>query len=406
MAFIAAAAQRRNSHKLRATGVLELIRDSSGDHYRLTPVVILDKGHFYDASMYANRPEPMALETGIVYEAQKTGVPLGTLTITSSQQRNGIWVAGGVWLLATKPGPRPATGATPAANSGDDRPKIHRGDDTASPGSPSAPSTTSTPATPPATKPTTAPAPVIQPATPEPQEDDPNRPSLHHRTVAQQKEEAASPELPPSRRAGTPPVSHAPVPGVQMLVAVSDAEPSDSRPYEFAWKPEEKAPVETKMRKLALDQFAGEKPAVTESALKNVTVRSFDLDMTNDAVVVLTAEVAPPPAPPAPKSARSAKSAKAAEVPAPPKPAVRFITLIARFDLDGNPAKLLANVTDATRLDVVPRLDLIDAVDVDGDGVAELLFSEYGFHQKGYIVYSVGHGVLNKVFEGATQPLR
>ncbi len=191
-----------------------------------------------------------------------------------------------------------------------------------------------------------------------------------------------------------------------MMVAVSDAQFTETRSYEFPWKTDEKAPIEAKMRKLALDQFPAEKPALTDSALKNLSVRSFDLDLSNDAVVVLTAEVAPPPPPPAPKGARAAARTKSTDVPVPAKPAVRFITLIARFDLDGNPAKLLANITDASRLDVAPRLDLIDAVDVDGDGVAELLFCQYGYKQKSYIIYSVGHGVLNKIFEGASQPLR
>ncbi len=393
-ALITAAAQHRNSHKLRATGLLELVNDSSGEHYRLTPITILDGGRFRDASIYESKPRPMALETGVVYEAQKTGVIVGTLTITKSEEKNGIWTAAGYWLQTPKPRPPAAPGTTSAANPGDDRPRIHRGD-TGSPGNPPAPST----------PPAATPAPASPPA--DLLEEDPNRPSLRHRTVAQQKEEAANPVLRPvpSQRTAEP-VSHAPVPGSQALVAVSDAEPGDSRSYEFAWKPEEKPQVEAKMRTLALSQFSGEKPAVTESALKNVTIRSFDLDLTNDAVVVLTAEVTPMPVPPAPRSGKGAKSAKAAEVPAAPKSAVRFITLIARFDLEGNPAKLLANVTDASRLDVVPRLDLIDAVDVDGDGVAELLFSEYGFNQKGYIIYSVGHGVLNKIFEGATQPLR
>src|SRR5258708_27508200 len=103
-AFIAAAAQHRSSHKLRATGVLELVHDSSGDHYRLTPVVILNNGRFYDASIYETRPEPMALENGIVYEGQKNGIPLGTLTITRSQQKNGMGDAGGEEPQAAYPG--------------------------------------------------------------------------------------------------------------------------------------------------------------------------------------------------------------------------------------------------------------------------------------------------------------
>jgi hypothetical protein len=383
-AFLTAAAQHRNSHKLRATGLLELVSDSSGAHYRLTAITILDGGRFRDAGIYESKPRPMALENGVVYEAQKTGVPVGTLTITRSDEKNGVWVAGGFWQVAPKPRPPSAPGAAPATP-GDDRPIIHRGDKTGSPSGPPAPS--STPAPPPAT-------PVITPAS-DPPELDPDRPSLRHQgSIAQQRQETENQSV-SLQRAGLP-----------TLVAVSDAQFSDSRSYEFGWKPDEKPLVETKMRKLALDQFPGEKPALKDNTLKNVTVRSFDLDQSNDAVVVLMGEVAPAPVASAPKGAKSAKSTKGAEVPAPARPATRFITLIARFDLEGNPAKLLVNLTDASRLDVVPRLDLIDAVDVDGDGVAELLFCKYGFNQKSYIIYSVGHGVLNKVFEGATQPLR
>jgi hypothetical protein len=49
---------------------------------------------------------------------------------------------------------------------------------------------------------------------------------------------------------------------------------------------------------------------------------------------------------------------------------------------------------------------LIDAVDVDGDGLAELLFREYDFDQKSFIIYGVGHGTVTKVFEGASEPLK
>jgi len=83
----------------------------------------------------------------------------------------------------------------------------------------------------------------------------------------------------------------------------------------------------------------------------------------------------------------------------------RYIALIARIDLENNPQKLLVNITDSGHLDVTPRLELIDAVDVDGDGLAEILFREYGFNEKGFVIYGVGHGTATKVFEGATQPL-
>ncbi len=177
------------------------------------------------------------------------------------------------------------------------------------------------------------------------------------------------------------------------------------------------------MRKLALEQLPGVKTQVNQPALTNVVIRAFDVDLSNDAVVVLTAEVPggylatdnPPPSKTKPKSSHPAQKRSAAnasgqtspnaEQTPPAKFVSRFITVIARIDLEGNPQKLAASVTDSSRLDVAPRLELIDAVDVDGDGFAELLFREYSFDQKSFIVYGIGHGTVTKVFEGASQPL-
>ena len=156
------------------------------------------------------------------------------------------------------------------------------------------------------------------------------------------------------------------------------------------------------------------------AALTNVVIRSFDVDLSNDAVVVLTAEVpggylateAPSnPKSPTPGAQKgrtatpSRKTSPAADENPQAKFVSRFITVIARLDTEGNPQKLAASVTDSSRLDVAPRLELIDAVDVDGDGLAELLFREYSFDQKSFIVYGIGHGTVTKVFEGASQPL-
>ena len=156
------------------------------------------------------------------------------------------------------------------------------------------------------------------------------------------------------------------------------------------------------MRKLALAQLPGEAAQSDEHAMTNVMIRSFDLDLSNDAVVVITAEVPGGSLTPTGKSARSAAVSKSPAA----KPVSRYVTVIARVDIDGNPQKLAASVTDSTRLDVAPRMELIDAVDVDGDGLAELLFREYDFDQKSFIVYGVGHGTVTKVFEGASEPIK
>src|ERR1700704_4272293 len=121
-AFTSAVAQRRKPHKLRATAVVEITTDSAGISVtRVFPVTILDEGRFQDASIYKATPHPMALESGIVYEAQKAGVPVGFATILSSANSNG-WTALGKWQIANAPKkpqePAPVTTA-------DERPVIH-----------------------------------------------------------------------------------------------------------------------------------------------------------------------------------------------------------------------------------------------------------------------------------------
>ncbi len=196
-------------------------------------------------------------------------------------------------------------------------------------------------------------------------------------------------------------------------MAVSDAQASDSRSYEFIWKPGEREVIEDKMRHLALAQLPrASGAALTERSLTNVVIRTFDLDLSNDAVVVLTADVPPGSAPAAsrakgkPGARAGARASSPASAAPPAAPVTRYVTLIARVDFEGNPQKLAASVTDSSRLDVAPRLELVDAVDVDGDGLGELLFREYSFDDKSFVIFSIGRGSVTKLFEGASQPLK
>jgi hypothetical protein len=178
-------------------------------------------------------------------------------------------------------------------------------------------------------------------------------------------------------------------------VAVSDAQATESRSYQFVWKKGEQAEMEAKMRHLALAQLLHDsaKTQLSEHSLANVVIRAFDLDLSNDAVLVMTAEL------PGGNTTQTMKSA-------PGKSFSRYIALIARVDVDGNPERLSVSVTDSSRLDVTPRLELIDAVDVDGEGRGELLFRETSFDQKSFVVYGVGRSIVTKLFEGASAPLK
>ena len=172
-----------------------------------------------------------------------------------------------------------------------------------------------------------------------------------------------------------------------MYAAVSDTEYLEPRSFDFKWKPDEAKTMELKMRKLVVAQLPKEKMPLTPNSLKNVSMRSFDLDLSNDAVIVMSAEL--------PITAPATKET-------PAKFFTRYVTVVARVDFEGEPQKVVANVTDSSRLDVTPKLELIDAIDVDGDGIAELLFRQYGDQDKSFIVYSIGRSIANKLFEGAS----
>jgi hypothetical protein len=378
-AFTTAAAQRRKAHKLRATAVIEINTDSAGIvSTRIIPVVVLDEGRFQDASIYKATPRPMALENGIVYEGQTTGVPAGYATIVNGTNNHG-WTALGKWqsMDAVK---KPQATAPVVAT--DDRPTIRRGG--------SAPAPTSTPAPSNPDQANAQSAPVTVPSVPE----DADRPVLKRRVPEKAEPSQTAQPTPTPTPEGAVPAAKVRVvtPGTKTLVGVSDNEPVDTRSFEFKWKAGEDQEMEAKMRKLALAQLPRENAQLTPNSLKNVVMRSFDLDMSNDAVIVLSAEI------PGSYLAPGSKSA-------PGKFISRYITVIARVDFEGVPQKLAASVTDSSRLDVAPRLELIDAVDVDGDGPAELLFREYSFDQKSFIVYGVGRSSVTKVFEGASTPL-
>lgn len=433
--FVLAAGQglRRKPHVLRATSLAEVTVDSHGvTTARLIPITVLDGGSFHDAGIYKNEPQPMVLDQGVVYEVQKTGQAVGYVTVGRASKNKDNWTALAKWQPLSPPS-KPASASPTPASSVDDRPILHRAGSNSPAPTPSAtPASAPTPeesssdrpvlrrssteASPTPTPSTSAGAPAPTPqAEPESEPVDPDRPTLRRRAPRSSgsTEESSQPSAttnPPSKAANSSqPVKateQAPVlaarSGAQWLVAVSDEQSSDARSYKFPWKPGEEGAIDSKLRKLAAAQLAGPVP---ETALTNVVIRSFDLDLSNDAVMVISAEV-PPSAAPAATGRRSKSTTTATKNPPATPGATRYITLIVRVDFDGNPQKLAFSVTDSSRLDVAPRLELIDAVDVDGDGFGELLFRQYSFDDESYVIYQIGRSTVTKLFEGASQPLK
>jgi hypothetical protein len=439
----------------RAMGLVEF---SANGKAHLIPITIMVDGKFYDASAYKASPVPIALESGTVYEAVQTGVSQGLFTVSSALARTTTWLGEGNWQSAAEIQAEAAKKKARAAakpvkkNDDQDAPPVLRragpgkaGPDKSEPDksqsdkpvsdksgssdkSASDKSQTPAPAAIPAgsASPTAggSPASTATPAVaasaqvPSPSsssdEDDPDRPHLRRdkvpsspkaeKTVIAAKVPAANPPIAASTL--VPPPS-TPTPELQMIPAISDAGGPEPRPYAFVMKLDEERQFRTKMLALAAADVVARAKAVgsgivstpatpapvrkgktqtpTEPAFENVQLRVFDLSNSNEPVLILTTK--------AHLASRAADNEG---------PAVDYlVTFVAREDIYGDLHKAFSNVTDNLHLDVLPRLDLIDAVDIDGDGRGELLFRQVYDRGNAYVVYRVIGNQLWPLFQGS-----
>ncbi len=194
---------------------------------------------------------------------------------------------------------------------------------------------------------------------------------------------------------------------MRMVAAISDEAGPDPQSYKFFWKTGEEDErlkqmmaaaedaVKAYVAALAKNQISA-RPATPKAAaghkspgkaaqpvLENVQFHGFDLWLTNQPVMILSAEAHMPAAPGGNASAIEPYS----------------VTVVARTDIYGDLRKLYSGVTDKFHLDVTPRLELIDVVDADGDGRGELLFRETTDVGSGFLIYRATADKLWKIFD-------
>ena len=230
-------------------------------------------------------------------------------------------------------------------------------------------------------------------AEPESSINDPNRPILRRG----QPDPSVRRELVKNFDQGEKPAKSAHNPAAaQLIPAISDAGGPEARTYAFEMKPGEEAQYRTKILALAGDQLRGkpsmppvgssgrrpaEKAMTTRKvapAFDDVHLRVFDLSNANEPILVLSA------------TTRPAASATEGEE----------ITVVARTNLEGEMQKLFFSKTDSRSLYVAPRMELIDAVDADGDGRGELLFRTTSDAGSSYRIYRVTADKLYLLYEG------
>lgn len=436
----------------RAIGLVQL---SSKGKARIIPIAIMMDGKFYDAGAYKADPVPMALDFGIVYEGFRAGVSQGVFTITQPGQLNHNWIAEGKWLPAGAIDlQKKKKYAAPviADDEKDDRPVLHRrvAKSDSDSGTSSADSDKSKEAdkgkstdqqktaTAPASSTGAAPAGAPASSTPAGTADgakaaatpptparasadstdetiaDPNRPRLRRgkpdpseqhepfTTFAPLTEVAAGSGSNLGKSDAGAKDSGAATPAVTVIPAISDAGGPEARPYTYDVKPAEEAIYRNKMLELAAEQLRAQagatkqtatasKPAAKKTTGKtadknlkpeftDVSLRIFDLSSSNEPVLVLSGKSRP----------------AGADSSVEPKE----ITLIARTNLEGELRKLFFSQTDSRHLDVAPRMELIDAIDADGDGRGELLFRRTFDDGSAYAIYRVSADRLWPLYEG------
>jgi len=368
---------KKKPRSARAVALIEWKKDAKGVLApRLIPISLLWEGKYYDAGLYEASPRPLALEPGTVYEAMRIGVPAGLFTVRAGVSVKGAWYGDGMW----SPG---ATGSAKTASSnagGDQRPRLHR--------AASASASASATAPPPAEASSSA----ASPTEPEPNTNDPNRPTLHRGPA---RAATAPPSAPPPAAAApaaaapkAPPAPAKSAGKMEPLVAVSDADSQETRPYVFPWNRDEEERLTGEMKALAEAEVARQAGGSTPS-LDQVQVRAFDLNTDNLAEMVLSAR---------------ASVVKAAPKGKKPLPATYYVTVVARTTVSGELRKLFASVTSSAWLGSVPRMEVVDAVDADGDGPAELLFALVSDSGRSYAIYRVGRDELFKLVETGPFP--
>jgi hypothetical protein len=433
----------------RAIAVVEFL---PGGGMRLVPIALWIDGRYYDASLYAANPLPMALEPQTVYEAQSLGEPTGTFTITQPRQVNGAWVADGTWrphlamddrlaAHAAKDAANKPKGSSDksvfSAGSDDSRPVLKRapnsGGDSGSsnqthqsttPPDPDRPvmkrpageSSSNPPSTSSGGSTSTAPSPVLV------DDHDPDRPVMKRvpaasvpaanagagaspaLTAAAASSNDNDPNRPVLSRSKTPKKQAtadvisaandvpftANMKGGRAYPAISDAGDYRGRPLLYNMSPGQRKAQEEQVLKLALDE-----------------IRAFASKRNG---------------PPIPKTATITDyEARAFDLDFSSSPTIvltaklpvaggkgqpanfeYFISLVAKIDINDQAQKIFSSVTDTRHLDAYPRMELIDAVDADANGRGDLLFRQYSDTGITYGLYRVTPYQIEKIFEGGS----
>jgi hypothetical protein len=379
---------------------------------RIIPIAVFDGEQYQPGGLYLAKPEPLALEPGTEYVLQDAGVARGLFDINNAQDVNGYWFGYGAWKPMAVPVKRvrPKQGThmpQVVTDANDGRPHFKNrnasgsqdsstdstSDSSSKSSAPSNPPPPSDPDRPTLRKRADSSTPAASTSTadtPAPETpirgSDPDRP---HLVRGQQNPTDA--DLQPAQLNGVPP-------GLQQMIAVSDANDREAHPFVYLWGDPSDA---TKMKE-QMEIAAAAAVAATEPQVKPKTHAAATPAQRRKASTT-------PPASPTPvftnelfKAYELTYSGGATLVfsgqTVNHAGKVKYVTLIAQPDFNGVPKVLFKSVTDDDHLDQTPKMRLVDAVDARASNRGDLVFELRSTHDREFVIYRVASGQAEQVF--------
>jgi hypothetical protein len=265
---------------------------------------------------------------------------------------------------------------------------------------------------------------------------DPDRPTLHKHTESNSSDNGApvsattdaDPDRPRLRRGRPENLESLDVPSdveiaklsgqpedLKHMIAVSDAKTREPHNFVYSWSdPESEKKMQTALEDMAKNLLAGKPltPAISShpAPAKRATTAAATTKATTRTTVHRAAKKpAPPPLPDLADEQFKAYeltfgggatlvfSAKSTM----PDGKVKYVTLIAQPDFNGVPQVIFKQVTSEGQLDVIPRMQLVDAVDTEASNRGDLIFELAGEKDRQYAIYRVGDRSVEQVFSTA-----
>lgn len=425
--------KQQNGTHLRATAILEYTGDLGKiKESRLVPIVVWDGMQYQPGGLYLAQPAPLAVLSGTQYELEAAGKPAGFFNIKDSEDLAGLWI--GVGSFEAPPPPKPKASPAKSGHTYEvrdvdpDKPHFaHRPADEQNQGGTeagsgaSSPTATSAQNAPPVDpdRPTLHPRPSgsdsgsgtsgSTPSTSNQPDVDSDRPTFHRRSNASGEIPTTQPAIDPDRPRlqYTAPVDQAKLarpdalfglpPNMNQMAGISDNRAEDTESWAFTWSnPDDENKMKAALETIAQQAMAPPPPAAAATAkttsaahrrthpaaapaspaLADENFRCFSLSFGGGTTMVLTARSTGTP--------------------------VKYATIVAQPDFYGQPKVLLKQVTSDAQLDIAPRYRLVDAVDTEGNGRADLIFELRGQTYRQFAIYRIAGGTATEAF--LTQP--